>query len=469
MRGFAVPGGAERAAREVDDWAEQARGARRRRRAHAAPPRRRAAVPGQGRAHRGRARGGAARASKLARGRPRAAGRGAARARRRGARRRCGWRSPSKYWSLDRRPPAVLWVTEFPLFEWSADEGRFGAVHHPFTIPDPATSALLDSDPGAARARAYDVVLNGIELGGGSIRIHDPELQERVFRLLGISPRRRASASASCSTRCARRAAARRHRARPRPPGHADGRAHRAPRRHRLPEDRLGIDLMTEAPSPVDAEQLAELGIAFRRGPKSRRAGAGGRARAPSLCALPGRAPRSRTAVLIGAGALREARRRRSTRSAPGRVGLRAVDAARARAPRRGARRGRVARRRRARASKLPRARPRRASRSRAACGARCCALGGKRDSRLLAFGGGSVCDLGGFVAACFLRGIEVAQVPTTLLAQVDASIGGKTAIDLPGREEQRRRVPPAGAGDRRHRLLATLDRARAAPPGWSR
>ena len=58
--------------------------------------------------------------------------------------------------------------------------------------------------------------------------------------------------------------------------------------------------------------------------------------------------------------------------------------------------------------------------------------LGGKRDSRLLALGGGSLCDLGGFVAACFLRGIEVAQVPTTLLAQVDASVGGKTAIDLP-------------------------------------
>ena len=79
-----------------------------------------------------------------------------------------------------------LWVTEFPLLEWKAEENRFVAEHHPFTSPHPDDLDLLTSDPGAARARAYDLVLNGFELGGGSIRIHDMAVQERMFRLLGI-------------------------------------------------------------------------------------------------------------------------------------------------------------------------------------------------------------------------------------------------------------------------------------------
>ncbi len=79
-----------------------------------------------------------------------------------------------------------LWVTDFPLLEWSADDGRFFAMHHPFTSPLPEDMALLESEPAAVRARAYDVVLNGVELGGGSIRIHDGDLQRQMFAALGI-------------------------------------------------------------------------------------------------------------------------------------------------------------------------------------------------------------------------------------------------------------------------------------------
>ena len=78
------------------------------------------------------------------------------------------------------------WVTTFPLFEYDADEKRHVAIHHPFTSPLPEDLDRLESEPLAVRARAYDLVLNGIELGGGSIRIHRPDVQERVFRMLGI-------------------------------------------------------------------------------------------------------------------------------------------------------------------------------------------------------------------------------------------------------------------------------------------
>ena len=79
-----------------------------------------------------------------------------------------------------------LWVTDFPLLEWDDDEGRFFAMHHPFTSPRPEDLGRLDSDPAAARARAYDVVMDGVELGGGSIRISDPAVQRRMFAALGI-------------------------------------------------------------------------------------------------------------------------------------------------------------------------------------------------------------------------------------------------------------------------------------------
>ena len=80
-----------------------------------------------------------------------------------------------------------VWVTEFPLFEWNPDESRWDSMHHPFTSPTPEDVALLASDPGKVRARAYDLALNGSEIAGGSIRIHRPDVQRQVFSLLGIS------------------------------------------------------------------------------------------------------------------------------------------------------------------------------------------------------------------------------------------------------------------------------------------
>jgi len=81
-----------------------------------------------------------------------------------------------------------VWITDFPLFEWDEEEGRWGAVHHPFTRPAPGEEELVGSDPGAAHALAYDLVMNGIEIGGGSFRIHEPELQAGVFDVLHLTP-----------------------------------------------------------------------------------------------------------------------------------------------------------------------------------------------------------------------------------------------------------------------------------------
>lgn len=80
-----------------------------------------------------------------------------------------------------------LWITEFPVFEWSDEEGRYTAMHHPFTMPMDEDLALLDTDMGKARAKAYDIVLNGVELGGGSVRIHQDDVQEKMFGLLGFT------------------------------------------------------------------------------------------------------------------------------------------------------------------------------------------------------------------------------------------------------------------------------------------
>jgi aspartyl-tRNA synthetase len=89
---------------------------------------------------------------------------------------------------IDEEAWRFLWVTDFPLLEWDDEEERWTAVHHPFTRPNDESLALLDSNPAAARAVAYDLVGNGIELAGGSFRIHEPELQSRIFDLLKISP-----------------------------------------------------------------------------------------------------------------------------------------------------------------------------------------------------------------------------------------------------------------------------------------
>lgn len=83
---------------------------------------------------------------------------------------------------------ACLWIVDFPLFEWSEEDQRFYAMHHPFTSPLPEDIEKLDSDTGAVRAAAYDMVINGVEVGGGSIRIHDSKLQQKMFDLLGFTP-----------------------------------------------------------------------------------------------------------------------------------------------------------------------------------------------------------------------------------------------------------------------------------------
>ncbi len=88
---------------------------------------------------------------------------------------------------LDPNQYNFLWVTEFPLLEWSDEENRFMAMHHPFTMPMEEDWDKIDSDPGSVRAKAYDIVLNGTELGGGSVRIHQDDIQEKMFEVLGFT------------------------------------------------------------------------------------------------------------------------------------------------------------------------------------------------------------------------------------------------------------------------------------------
>ena len=87
----------------------------------------------------------------------------------------------------DKTKFSCLWVVDFPLFEWDEETQRFYAMHHPFTSPKPEDVPMLETDPGAVRANAYDMVINGVEVGGGSIRIHDSKLQARMFDLLGFT------------------------------------------------------------------------------------------------------------------------------------------------------------------------------------------------------------------------------------------------------------------------------------------
>jgi aspartyl-tRNA synthetase len=155
-----------------------------------------------------------------------------------------------------------LWVTEFPLVEWNDDEGRWDALHHPFTSPSEESLALLEDNPAAARARAYDMVLNGVEVGGGSIRINRPEVQYRVLETLGIG-REAADEKFGFLIEALKHGA---------PPhgGIAFGLdriaallAGRESIRDVIafPKTATGQDPMTGAPAPIDEHQLRELGI----------------------------------------------------------------------------------------------------------------------------------------------------------------------------------------------------------------
>jgi len=88
----------------------------------------------------------------------------------------------------DKNKFAPLWVVDFPLLEWDEEANRFFAMHHPFTSPNPDDIPLFDTNPGAIRANAYDLVINGTEIGGGSIRIHNKQLQQKMFKVLGFTP-----------------------------------------------------------------------------------------------------------------------------------------------------------------------------------------------------------------------------------------------------------------------------------------
>ena len=163
---------------------------------------------------------------------------------------------------IDEEAFSFLWVTDFPMFEWDAEEARWGAVHHPFTRPTDAWRERFADDPGAALAHAYDIIVNGNELGGGSFRIHEPKIQAKVFDLLALSPEEQRTKFGFLLDALAMGA----------PPhgGIALGIDRmtmvlaREPNLRDViafPKNQAGLDPMSGAPSEVTPQQLDELGI----------------------------------------------------------------------------------------------------------------------------------------------------------------------------------------------------------------
>lgn len=168
---------------------------------------------------------------------------------------------------LDKNEYKFLWVTEFPLFEWSEEQNRYTAMHHPFTMPMEEDLEYIDSDPGRVRAKAYDIVLNGNEIGGGSVRIFNPEIQNKMFEVLGFTQEQANEQFGFLLTAFKYGV-----------PPHA-GLAYGLDRLVMLmakeesirdviafPKVKDASDLMTEAPTTVDPKQLEELGLAVVSG-----------------------------------------------------------------------------------------------------------------------------------------------------------------------------------------------------------
>ncbi len=163
---------------------------------------------------------------------------------------------------LDKNEYKFLWVTEFPLLGWSEEQNRFTAKHHPFTMPMEEDLGFIDSDPGRVRAKAYDIVLNGNEIGGGSVRIFNPEIQSKMFEVLGFTPEQAQEQFGFLLTAFKYGV-----------PPHA-GLAYGLDRLVMLmakedsirdviafPKVKDASDLMTEAPTAVEKKQLEELGL----------------------------------------------------------------------------------------------------------------------------------------------------------------------------------------------------------------
>ena len=171
---------------------------------------------------------------------------------------------------LDKNEYRFVWITEFPLLEWSEEQNRYVAMHHPFTMPMEEDLELLDSDPGKVRAKAYDIVLNGNEIGGGSVRIHQDDVQEKMFEVLGFT-KEQAYAQFGFLLDAFKYGV----------PPHA-GLAYGLDRLVMLmakqdsirdviafPKVKDASCLMTEAPTPADKKQLEELSLAVMKEEKT--------------------------------------------------------------------------------------------------------------------------------------------------------------------------------------------------------